>query len=51
MTRQEVTPSSPVGEALIGARPGDQVRVELPSGRVRVLRVLEVRYAASAEAA
>jgi transcription elongation factor GreA len=48
--RAEVTPSSPVGEALMGARPGDEVRVEVPSGRVRVLRVLEVRYAGSAEA-
>jgi transcription elongation factor GreA len=49
--RHEVTPASPVGEALLGARAGDAVRVELPSGRVRVLEVLEVRYPDAAEAA
>jgi transcription elongation factor GreA len=49
-SRHEVTPASPVGEALMTARAGDVVRVELPSGRVRVLELLEVRYA-DAEAA
>jgi transcription elongation factor GreA len=49
--RHEVTPGSPVGEALMAARAGDVVRVELPSGRVRVLEVLEVRYTDAAEAA
>jgi transcription elongation factor GreA len=37
-----VTPGSPVGEALCGARPGDDVVVTLPSGRVHRLRVLQV---------
>jgi transcription elongation factor GreA len=41
-TRLEVSPGSPVGRALLGARPGDAVRVELPDGRHRMLRVLEV---------
>ena len=49
--RHEVTPAAPVGEALMGARAGDLARVELPSGRVRVLEVLEVRYAEAAKAA
>jgi transcription elongation factor GreA len=40
--RHEVTLASPVGNALKGARPGDTVEVELPSGLVRRLRVLEV---------
>ena len=40
--RNEVTRASPVGNALFGARPGDPVRVQLPGGRSRVLRVLEV---------
>jgi transcription elongation factor GreA len=43
--RHEVTPASPVGEALLGARSGDSVRVELPSGRALILEVLDVRYA------
>ncbi len=34
--------NSPVGRALLGARPGDEVSVELPSGSV-TYRVLEVR--------
>lgn len=42
----EVTPTSPVGELLMGARAGDVVRVRLPSGRDRVLRVLDVSSAA-----
>jgi transcription elongation factor GreA len=49
--RHEVTPASPVGEALLGARAGDVVRVELPSGRVRVLEVLDFRYPEAVEAA
>jgi transcription elongation factor GreA len=40
--RHDVTPRSPVGGALIGATAGDVVRVGLPGGRVRELRVLEV---------
>lgn len=40
--RHDVTPGSPVGRALIGAVPGDRVRVELPDGRVRELRVQQV---------
>jgi transcription elongation factor GreA len=41
-TRHEVTLASPVGGALKGARSGDSVRIELPSGRLRELRVLDV---------
>jgi transcription elongation factor GreA len=40
--RYEVSPGSPVGRALIGAAAGDVVRVELPGGGVRELRVLRV---------
>jgi transcription elongation factor GreA len=40
--RQEVTAGSPVGKALLGARPGQRVRVELPGGRERALRILDV---------
>ena len=40
--RHEVTPASPVGQVLMGARAGDVVRVELPSGREQALRVLDV---------
>jgi transcription elongation factor GreA len=56
--RHEVTPGSPVGRALTGARSGDTVDVELPSGRVLQVRVVEVtpafreaRLAGDAEAA
>ena len=42
--RHEVTLASPVGKALWGARPGDVVRVRLPNGRGRTLRVLDVRH-------
>jgi transcription elongation factor GreA len=42
-TRHEVTLASPVGRALKGARPGDTVGVELPSGRLRKFTVLQVR--------
>src|SRR3954468_6724076 len=40
--RTQVTPASPVGEALLGARSGDRVRVLLPSERRRTLMVLAV---------
>jgi transcription elongation factor GreA len=40
--RHEVSPGSPVGRALLGARPGQIVRVELPGGRDRALRILDV---------
>jgi transcription elongation factor GreA len=40
-----VTPASPVGRALLGARPGDVVDVSLPSGRDHRLEVLDVRCA------
>jgi transcription elongation factor GreA len=42
--RHEITLASPVGKALWGARPGDVVRVRLPDGRDRTLRVLDVRH-------
>ena len=41
-SRHEVSPASPIGKALLGTRPGDVVRVGLPSGRDRRLQVLEV---------
>ena len=37
-----VSAGSPVGRALLGGRPGQTVRVELPDGRVRQLRILSV---------
>jgi transcription elongation factor GreA len=40
--RHEVSSRSPVGRALLGARPGQLVRVELPDGRDRSLRILDV---------
>jgi transcription elongation factor GreA len=40
--RTQVTPGSPVGKALMGARAGDVVHVELPTGRTRALTVLDV---------
>lgn len=40
--RTQVTPASPVGEALLGSRAGDEVRVTLPNGRERTLTVLAV---------
>jgi transcription elongation factor GreA len=40
-----VSASSPVGRALEGQSPGDEVEVKLPHGRVRMLRVLTVRAA------
>jgi transcription elongation factor GreA len=38
-----VSASSPVGQALMGHSPGDEVEVKLPHGKVRTLRVLSVR--------
>ena len=40
--RHEVSSGSPVGRALLGARPGQLVRVELPDGRHRSLLILDV---------
>ena len=40
--RAQVTPGSPVGNALMGSRSGDVVGVELPSGEARTLTVLAV---------
>jgi transcription elongation factor GreA len=40
--RPQVTPASPMGQALVGARAGDTVRVMLPNGRERSLAVLGV---------
>jgi transcription elongation GreA/GreB family factor len=39
---REVSLASPVGKALLGVGAGDLARVALPSGRVRLLRVLNV---------
>ena len=39
---REVSLASPVGKALVGVRAGDFAQVALPSGRVRLLRVLGV---------
>jgi transcription elongation factor GreA len=41
-TPREVSLASPVGKALVGVGPGDVARVALPSGRARLLRVLDV---------
>ena len=43
--RTQVTPASPVGEALLGSSAGDDVRVTLPNGRERILTVLAVTAA------
>jgi transcription elongation factor GreA len=40
--RHEVSPASPIGKALLGARPGTVVQVELPGGGSRLLEILEV---------
>jgi transcription elongation factor GreA len=40
--RREVSPGSPVGKALLGARPGQLVRVAPPGRRARALRILDV---------
>jgi transcription elongation factor GreA len=39
---RDVSSGSPVGQALLGARAGQAVRVELPGGRERDLRILAV---------
>lgn len=39
---REVSSGSPVGQALLGARPGEIVRVQLPDGRERELRIVAV---------
>jgi transcription elongation factor GreA len=39
----QVTPASPIGKALLGARSGDVVRIVLPRGRERTLEVMAVR--------
>jgi transcription elongation factor GreA len=38
-----ISASSPIGRALIGHLPGDEVEVKLPRGRTQQLRVLTVR--------
>jgi transcription elongation factor GreA len=45
--RPQVTPASPMGQALLGARSGDTVRVMLPNGRERSLSVLAIAVAES----
>ncbi len=40
--RQQATLGSPTGKALLGARPGDVVRVTPPNGRSRRVRVINV---------
>jgi len=40
--RQQVTLASPVGQALLGARPGDYVHITLHNGRRRRVRVTDV---------
>ncbi len=40
--REKVTLGSPVGRALLGARPGDYVNVTLANGRRRRVRVIDV---------
>jgi transcription elongation GreA/GreB family factor len=42
--RQRVAVSSPVGRALLGARPGDLIPINQPNGRRRRVRVLEVQH-------
>lgn len=41
-SRVQVTLDTPTGKALLGARPGDFVRIALPNGRTRRVRVLNV---------
>ena len=43
----DVSANSPVGQALLGRSPGEQVEVELPNGRTAVLEVVAVRSAAN----
>jgi transcription elongation GreA/GreB family factor len=44
-TRQRIAVGSPVGRALLGARPGDLIPITLPNGRRRRVRVLGVQRA------
>ena len=44
--RERVTLGSPVGQALLGARPGDQIPITFGNGRRRRVRVLDVAAAA-----
>jgi transcription elongation GreA/GreB family factor len=43
--REKVTVGSPLGQALIGARPGDFINLVAGNGRRRRVRVLDVRPA------
>jgi len=44
--RERVTLGSPVGQALLGARPGDHIPITFGNGRRRRVRVLDVAAAA-----
>jgi len=46
-----VSASSPVGQALMGRSAGDEVEVDLPSGKTRTLRILAVRAGAAGQRA
>jgi len=48
---RSVSARSPVGRALMGRREGDVVSVELPSGRVEVLRIVAVTAPPAVDAA
>ena len=43
--RERVTVSSPVGQALLGARPGELIPITFGNGRRRRVRVLDVAAA------
>jgi transcription elongation factor GreA len=43
LTPTDISASSPIGRALLGGEAGDEVRVDLPSGRSVDLRVASVR--------
>ena len=43
LTPTDISASSPIGRALLGGEAGDEVRVDLPSGRSVDLRVVSVR--------
>jgi transcription elongation factor GreA len=40
-----ISVTSPIGKALIGKEPGDDVKVQTPGG-VKNLEILDIRYAA-----
>jgi transcription elongation GreA/GreB family factor len=42
--RERIAVSSPVGRALLGARPGDLIPITQPNGRRRRVRVLDVQH-------